>query len=177
MVTKSVPLDLGSHRGDLLGALRSVIPQNEELGAWNSRKTAPEEPSFEEVYGAWLEAIRDLKEIAAANLYECEEVLTHGDLWMHRLLFVQRIMDIQIYILKYFGEDFAGKEIDSPLPNLLAKVEEQIMELVDTLHEWHGSPQSQSDMPAEFIESMEEALMGDVKDFDQGIHARFGGIK
>jgi len=177
MVTKSITSDLRTRRGAFRGETRSIIPPSPELDAWDLRKDEAEVPSFEEIHKDWYESLLDLKKTANSNLYERVDALTHGDLWMHRLLVTQSIMEIQLHILSNFGEVFAGKEIDTPLPKLLAEVENEITELVDTLHEWHGSPQSQDGVPEEFINSMVDAVNGNVEDFDEGLHARSGGTK
>ena len=164
-------------RGIVFGGSRSLIPHSPELIAWETRKGEPKSPSFEQIYEEWSESLLAVKETAKANLYDCAEALTHGDLWMHRLLITQSILDIQLQILDKFADDFAGKEFDARLPELLTLVEKEIAELVDTLHEWHGSPQNQGGVPVEFINSMEEAVSGNVEDFDRGLHDRSGKLK
>lgn len=154
-----------------------MIPHNPELVAWAPPKEEPKEPTFEELYEEWCSDVQHLKKVAATNLYDSADPLTIGDLWMHRLLVSQSIVEIQAYILNFFGPNLSVEALDSKLPPEIQKIETQITELVDLLHQWHGSPGAQLDLPEDFCESMEEALSGNVEDFDQGLHARFGGTK
>jgi len=136
-----------------------------------------EETTFEEFLQAWRENVAQIRHLAETHLYNSQGSLTFEDLWMHRLLVSKNIFEMQFGIIQYFGEKFLEEPIDAPLPPLLEEVEKEISALVDILHQWHGSPEAQADLPEEFLKSMDEALNGETEDFDHGLDARLAAAK
>lgn len=164
MVTTAFMSDAGvRHR--LAGG---IVPDS----PWEPKK---EEPSFEEQFREWREAVSQIKEVAASRLYDSEGEICLGDLWMHRFRISEFICDLQMLMVKHFGNNM-GLPFDTPLP-ALEEAEKEITALVDLLHQWHGSPETQADLPEEFLKSMDEALSGKTEDFDHGFHARLAAAK
>ncbi len=145
-----------------------VIPDS----PWEPKK---EEPTFEEQFLEWREAISQIKEVAASRLYHSEDEICLGDLWMHRFRISESICELQMLILKHFGSK-TDLPFDTSVP-ALEEAEKEITALVDLLHQWHGSPETQTDIPEEFLESMKQAMNGETEDFDQGFHARLASAK
>ncbi len=164
VATEYMPGTGGRHR--LTGG---IVPDS----PWELKQ---EEPTFEELLQDWRENVAQIKEVAAARLYDSEGDICLGDLWMHRFLVSKCIFEMQGIVINRFAK-LLGESIDTPLPPVLEEVEKEIAELVDLLHQWHGSPETQADIPEEFIQSMKEAMNGETEDFDLGFHARLAAAK
>jgi len=130
--------------------------------AWEAKK---DEPSLEELIEVWRADLIELKKTAAVRLYDSTNELLLGELWMHRGLMAQYIVDAQAFLLK-FAAHLVESPVDAKLPTFIEEIERDIVELVDTLHRWHGSPESQRDFPDELLESMEEVANGVLVDFN-----------
>ncbi len=130
------------------------------LQAWSEPSG---EPSQEELFlkriGEWHNALGEFNKVANSELYENEN-FRNVDLLYHLMFASELILDAQQILL----EAAFGAEPTQSLKSKFHELSSSVTELVDRIHEWHGSANSQPDIPESFKQSMKEAAEGNLID-------------
>lgn len=121
---------------------------------------------FEMAFAEWIEELPEFDSVAKERLYENHD-FTSFDLRWHRLLLGKLIasgehLAIDSFELVQKGFLSAGEQ-----ENRLRLIDEHLHKLTKRMHDWHGAPEDQSDIPAELHQSFLEARAGDVLPFPE----------
>jgi len=121
---------------------------------------------LEEGFSLWVTAIGNVDKMSSERLYHNSSVL-ENDLRCHLGSLALLISEGQTMVLQALelrkhgrvGDDFFSKEIK--------EIDTRVAEFVSRINQWHGTIDSQADIPASLKQAFAEAKAGDVIPFPE----------
>lgn len=138
------------------------------IGAWDVAEPGiTEEDELLGEIEEWNSALTEFKRIAQDKLYKVPD-FGLADLRYHLLIASRFVATAQELAFKaeQLGESFPA------LIQGISKVDREVKDLVDTIHKWHGSLETQCDIPSDFLEAVKEMEENDGVDLREVIHGR-----
>lgn len=121
-------------------------------------------------YAEWIVRAQATQATAAKQLYDNPDSCPI-QLRFHLLNFASLLSRGQIMVLKAFDLCSKGEAKEDFFEQEIANIDSLVPDLVDRLHAWHGSVDSQHDIPESFKRGVKDIDDGKVVDMDYALNA------